>query len=224
MADQMKKLVTQIKRDEKEGVMFPLAYDDKGNKLFDLTLLSTGGNRNFNTGEIILRYQKSMAGSIMADFLMLGQSAVGSFALASSKTNLFGVAVSSWIDAIANVFNRFAVPRLFDMNSFRLEKLPQLVHGEVETIDLGELGDYISKMAGAGAPLFPDNELENVLRLAAGLPPISEERIEADRQREQERDENRRKMEIALAGGNPDDDDDENTDHDSDHDDDEEGE
>ena len=48
--DAIKQLVRNIKRDEQEGIVFPLAYDpDTGNLAYDLKLLSTGGRRQFDT-------------------------------------------------------------------------------------------------------------------------------------------------------------------------------
>jgi hypothetical protein len=45
-------------------------------------------------------------------------------------------------------------------------------HGDVETPDLDVLGEYVSRLAGAGMPLFPtdDGELERELLRAANLP------------------------------------------------------
>ncbi len=47
--------------------------------------------------------------------------------------------------------------------------------GEVDPPDLGELGEFITKMAGAGMTLFPDPDLEDFVRDAAKLPEKSEE-------------------------------------------------
>ena len=46
---------------------------------------------------------------------------------------------------------------------------PELVHGDIETQDLGKLGDYIQKMTGIGV-LQPDSGLEDFVRQQAGLP------------------------------------------------------
>ncbi len=108
--------------------------------------------------------------TVLADFILLGHEQVGSFSLASSKTHLFSVALGTWLNVIAAQFNRIAIPRLFALNSFRLEKLPKLVPGDIEVPNLTELGDYITKLAGAGMDLFPDEKLEDYLRKVANLP------------------------------------------------------
>jgi hypothetical protein len=109
--------------------------------------------------------------TVMADFILLGTATPnGSYALSSDKTKLFSTALGTWLDSIAATFNRYAIPRLFALNNFNVEKLPTLEHGDIESADLKELGEYISKLAGAGAPLFPNDELEDFLKKTAGLP------------------------------------------------------
>jgi hypothetical protein len=166
----MKKLVTNIRRDEQEGVIMPLVYDDDGSKLIDLTLLATGGSRQFDTNEIILRYDRGIAGAVLADFVMLGHETTGTFSLSKDKTSLFMLALNSLLDSIASVFNRHAIPRLFQVNGIEREAMPELVHGAVEKIELGALGNFLRELSQAGAGLFPDERLENTLRQMANLP------------------------------------------------------
>jgi len=177
----IKELVTKLRRDEMEGVVFPAEDLPDGKKTgYKLTLLSAGGNsrRNFDTNAIITRYDQRIAMTVMADFIMLGHEKVGSFALSSSKTELFSLAVGAILDSIEEVLNTYAVPRLFSLNSFQgLSGLPKLVHGDVETPDLKELGEYISALAGAGVNLFPDDQLENYLREAANFPKKNTEKM-----------------------------------------------
>lgn len=171
-------VVRNIRRDAKEGVIWPLAFDENNNKLYDLTLLSTGGRRQFDTSQIVTRYDQRIAMTVLEDFLLLGQQRVGSFALADSKTKLFATAIGSWLDAIVEIFNRFAIPRLFALNTFPDGPLPQLTHGDIETQDLEMLGKYLTDLTSAGASLFPNEELERFLLAEAGLPVAAEEQGE----------------------------------------------
>jgi len=173
-----KKLVTNVRRDEQEGLVLPSIFDENGNQLLKFELVTTGGKRNFDTSAIIQRFDQRMTMTVLADFILLGHEKVGSFALSSNKTDLFGAAIGSWLDMIAAVFNRYAVPRLFELNGFNLEELPELKHGDIETPNLGELGEYINKLSGAGIDLSGDLELENYLRNAASLPERTEEDFE----------------------------------------------
>ena len=167
---ELQRIVKNIRRDEQEGIIIPGDRDASGNLRYELQLLSAGGSRQFNTSEVVTRYDQRIAVTVLADFILLGTQTVGSFALSSSKTALFGVALGTFLDSIASVMNQFAVPRLFRVNGRNMSMLPKLKHGDVETPDLTELGDFIVKLAGAGMPLFPDEELENRLRTLAKLP------------------------------------------------------
>lgn len=171
-------IVKNLKRDQIEGVLFPLQYDQNGNKMVDLTLMSTGGKRQFDTDSIIGRYDQRIALTVLADFILLGHEKVGSFNLGVTKVDLFSAALGAWLDAIAEVMNLHAIPRLMKLNGVPPELWPTLQHADVQRIDLEVLGTFIERIARAGAPLFPDDRLENQLRLLANLPEIEEGRDE----------------------------------------------
>ena len=176
----LEQLLRNIRRDAKEGIIFPLSYDDKGNEIYKLQLLNTGGRREFNTNEIISRYDSRIAMSVLADFVLLGHEKVGSFALASSKTELFAVALGAWLDSITEILNRQAIPRLLALNTFAFDEPPKLAHGDIETIDMGQIAEYVSKLVGAGV-LTPETSLERHLRANAGLPEVDTEQLELER-------------------------------------------
>ena len=158
------RIVRSVRRDEREGIVL-------GNG-WKFTLTSTGGRRQFDTNQIIERYDTRMAMTVLADFVLLGHQAVGSFALSSDKTELFGVALGAFLDLICEVFNNQAIPRLIDINGEHFAGItdyPMLTHGDIETQDLSQLGEFVSKMVGIGA-ITPDESMEDYLRLAADLP------------------------------------------------------
>lgn len=166
-------IVTNIKRNEQEGVVFPVVFDDAGNRMFDLTLLSSGGSRQFDTDTVITRYDQRIAMTILSDFILLGHERVGSFSLGASKIDLWTMAVDSVAKSIAEVINQHAIPRLMRLNGFNDEDSPRIAYGEVSHVDLRELSEYISKLTAAGL-LMPDERLEEFLREVAGLPAAEE--------------------------------------------------
>lgn len=188
MFSMFKRMVTSIRNDEQAGVVMPLAYDDEGNKLYDLELLSTGGSRQFDTDAPITRYEQRMAMTILADFILLGHDKVGSYSLGISKVGIFRTALNAWAQSIAAVINRHAVPQLFRVNGWKLKALPEIVPSEIDPPNLSDLGDFIHKVSGAGMPLFPDEELENHLRDLAKLPEKTEEQVEAQVHEEERED------------------------------------
>jgi hypothetical protein len=162
-------VVTGLRRNEDEGALFPMAYDDNGNRMFELTLLSSGGSRQFDTGSIVARYDQRMAMTVLADFILLGHEKVGSYNLGSTKVDLFGAAIESWCRAIAGVFNSHAIPRLLRLNGMNSSKAPTVGFGSVGQIDVEAMVEAVAKMAQVGA-IIPDEMLENSLRTALGLP------------------------------------------------------
>lgn len=162
-------IVQNVKRNEQEGIVFPAAYDEQGNRVFDLQLLSASGGRQFDTGAVIQRYDQRIAMSLLSDFLLLGSDRVGSFALGTAKIDLWTLAVDSIAKTIAEVVNQFAIPRLLQLNAMRTDKLPYLTYGQVSSVELTEVADYVSKLVGVGA-IMPDPSLEEHLRQLGDLP------------------------------------------------------
>lgn len=195
---ELKNIVRNIRRDEQEGVILPLFFDGNGNKTLELTLLSSGGKRNFDTNAILGRYDQRIAMTMLADFILIGHEKVGSFALSSDKTNIFGTALGSWLDSTAEVANRHAIPRLFLLNGMPVDRLPKLVHGDIETPPLPEIADFISKLATAGMTLFPDLKTENRLRGFASLPELSQDEYDEREARLKEQQQAEQDAQMAL--------------------------
>jgi hypothetical protein len=175
--NEIKQIVRNIKRDEQEGIVFPMAFDDEGNLAYDLKLLSTGGSRQFDTSDIINRYDQRIAMSLLADFILLGHSEIGSKALSVSKIQLFTDSLDAWLYGIADVITKYGFSRLLKLNGINEELTPTLRYSPPRNIDLEGLSKFIQNLSGAGAMLFPDEGLESYLREVAGLPAESAEEI-----------------------------------------------
>lgn len=158
----IKDIIRNVRRNEQEGVVFPLVYDDKGNKLYEMELLSTGGKRNFDTTKIITRYDQRIAMVVLADFILLGHDKVGSFALSSDKTNLYATTLGAWLKSIADVFNRHALPRLFQINNMSLENLPTLVPGDIESKDIEKWTTAIERMVNSGMLIYNEESEKKI--------------------------------------------------------------
>lgn len=167
---QLRNIVTSIKRDEQEGILLPMAFDENKNPLYKLELLSTGGDRQINTNDVINRYDERIAMSMLADFILMGHQAVGSFALSTSKTGLFSTALDAILDVLAGEINLMGIPKLVLLNGYDLEMTPALMHGKIEAADLAKLGAFLKSLADAGMGVFPNIKLEKYLLEEAGLP------------------------------------------------------
>ncbi len=172
----LKDIVTKTKRDEQEGLLWPSDRDDQGNLLFDFKLVSSGGERAFDTSQIISRYAQEILMSVMSTWLALGQTAVGSRALGEPLLRVFHTALEALLDIVESVVNRHGVTRLFALNG-KTDNLPAVRHGEVSETDLAGLADFLLKTAQAGMPWFgvEGDNLEDQLRDMAGLEPPPED-------------------------------------------------
>jgi len=166
-------LVKSVRRDQQEGLVIPFGWEFK--------LLSTGGIRQFNTNEIINRYDQRIAITVLADIVMLGADKVGSFALADVKKSLLAASLEAQIQNIAEVFNKYAVPRLFRYNYFPgIKDYPRIVPGEVEVPGLKDLGDFLR---ATGMSITDDLPLTNYLRQIASMPLKREKDFKAEQRR-----------------------------------------
>lgn len=170
-------IVSGVRRDAKEGLVLP-----GGENGWKFELVSSGSRRQFDTNAIIERYDKRIATSVLADFVMLGQQQVGSFALADNKTKIFALAIGTYLDSICEVFNNQAIPRLIEINGDHFKGItdyPQMVHGDIDEPDLQQFATFVKDMVGSGI-IVPDETLEEEVRRVGHLP----EKVETNAPRE----------------------------------------
>ena len=170
MVNSIRQLVANVRRDRQEGIIWPQDYDPTTKQpQYEFTLLNSGGTRQFDTSNIITRYEQRMAMTVLADFILTGHDSTGSFALATSKSGMFQASLGAWLDIIKDTLNNYAVPRLFRLNGVE-GPYPTFEHDHVQQPSLADLATFVAALAGAGAQLFPDTELENHFRSLAQLP------------------------------------------------------
>lgn len=177
LLNKAEKLVRNIRRDEQEGIVLPHGWEIK--------LMTTGGRRQFDTNQIVNRYDQRIAMAALADFILLGHEKVGSFALSDSKTHLFSVALGSFLDIIADIVNTHAIPQLLRLNGEPVDNAPELVHGDIESADLTGVSDFVQKLSNAGLD-FTDPAMERHLRDVANFPERVEDDDEVGRKLEEE--------------------------------------
>lgn len=165
----LKDAVANIRRNELDGMILPAIWDDKGNRMLEFSLLSTGGTRQFDTNAIIGRYNNKIATSMLMDFMTLGHENVGSYALGTAKISMWQLVVESIAKSITSVVNRHAIPRLMRMNGWAPDRTPELVFGDVAQADLDVLANFLGTMIDKGV-IVPDETLEAYVRDLAHVP------------------------------------------------------
>lgn len=166
----LERFVTQVKLDERWGGLVPAEQTSEGKATgFKFKLMTTGGKRMIDTNSIVKRYETRMLMLFLAQFLVMGMDKVGSLALSSNMTDLFGTSLGTLMDIIASVFNRFAIRRRQALNGKPVELDPFIVHGDIEGPDLDMMAKYVQALAASGN-LSPSEPLERKLLEMAGLP------------------------------------------------------
>lgn len=181
MVAEYKRIVTNVRIDEQMGALLPSnTYQDADGKqsaipMYDFKLVTPQASKSAVDGDkSIERYKLDIMTSVLADFLQMGHSSRGTQSLAETKVDLFFQAIEGWLNSNADVMNDYLLPRLWRLNGFDFETMPRFQPDMPQRIDLDGLSNFVLRMSQAGAQLFPDEEVENYLRNAAGLPDITE--------------------------------------------------
>jgi len=174
MVDLFTKMVTNVRRDEQEGIVLPTAYDENGKELFSFSLLSSGGTRQIDIGSVIQRHDNRMALALQAEFILMGQTgSSGAYAMHADKTDMFMGAISTYLDIVENTLNLHAIPELCELNGLEMSDYPKLRHSPLERIDVSKMAAAIQQLSMSGMQLFPDEQLEAYIRKQMGWPEAS---------------------------------------------------
>lgn len=145
--------------------------------IYDVQYVVAPGRQAADMSPIIERIDKRILSTVLADWILLGQQATGSYSLSSDKTAMFAEGISAWLDILASTFNRQLLPRWWTYNGWDPAAMPSLIPGDLKEPALADLGMYIKNLAGSGMTLFPDPELEEHLRDRADLPQATPETL-----------------------------------------------
>ena len=162
--------IENFNSNEQAGLIRPRFIDpDTKADIFHFDLKTVNGSAVHDTNKVVDRYESKILMVFLADVLKLGQSSVGSFALADAKTNLLAMRIASILRQVVSVFNKDLIPHTFELNGWDDEELPQIVHGDLEELSLDELGKFVQRAVSVGA-MEVDKDLSRALRERIGIP------------------------------------------------------
>lgn len=182
--DSYKKIAVNARIDEQMGLLLPSDVwpNPSGGpstaKKFEFSLITPTGRPmgGFDFDKTIQRYNNMMMTAVLADFLTLGHEARGTQSLALSKVDMFFLAIEGFLNSTAAIYNRHALPKLWELNGFDYETMPQIEPDMAQRVDLDVLSNFVLRMAQAGMPLFPNEDLQNYILDAGGLPDVIDDR------------------------------------------------
>lgn len=169
--DTVKDIVTGVKVDEQQGILFPSDVDpDNGAKLFEFDLLAPQGRSKTDSLQYIRALSMDIASVMLAQFIGLGRDAVGSRALAEPQQELFQMALGALLDSIEEQFHRQATERLLAINGMEGGRI---VHGELRDVDTEAISQFMLRIAQAGFDWTAEREdpmsVPDELRQMVGL-------------------------------------------------------
>ena len=172
----LERILRDLKNNEQGYALLPSdPYTDNDGKptnmrLMDIELITANGTRAIDTDPVIRRYQHDIARSVMAEFMMLGGGATGSYALSKTKTDLFLRSMESYINSIVDTLNKQLVESLWKLNGFSWDVMPKLVAGDVAPHDLSALSSFLRNLNGADINVADQPETVQELMHIAELP------------------------------------------------------
>ena len=186
---EFERILRDLKKNEQGYALLPSdVYVDTDGKptnqrLIDVELITSNGSRDIDIDPIIKRYQHDIARSIMAEFLMLGSSSTGSYALSKTKTDLFLKSLESYIHTIYDVINKQLIEPLWRLNGLNFDLMPKIVPGDVAPHDLKELGSFLRNLNGANIDLADQMDIVDDLLSNAELPTLDRDIYAESRER-----------------------------------------
>jgi len=176
LRQQFERILRDLKNNEQGYALLPsdLYVDVDGKptnqRLMDIELITANGTRAINTDPVIQRYQHDIARSVMAEFMMLGGGATGSYALSKTKTDLFLRSMESYINSIVDTLNKQLVESIWRLNGLSWDIMPKLVAGDVAPHDLRELAVFLRNLNGASIDISNQGDTVAELLHVAELP------------------------------------------------------
>jgi hypothetical protein len=173
------KLGAQIRLGARMGIVFPAATFEDGTPTgYKIEFISPSSMGSLQIREAIRDYRKEIFTSLAMSFMLMGQNEHGSFALASSHTDISAMMVGSILKSLLDVVNKSGVARLMKYNGVSRQYWPEIQHGDFEKQSLEELSSFFVPMVREGL-ISRDPQLEAFLRDKSGAPPLAAGAVEA---------------------------------------------
>lgn len=159
-------LVQELRQDMNHGVVLP-------NTDWKLTLLGIEGRgTGIDTDKIIRRHEYRIASSMLSDLILIGADSTGSFSLAETKQSTLVGSLQTICNSIASILNDQAVPTLFALNNWNLEKFPSIV---VEDLRQPTASDVALILRSFKTDFTRNQKLFNYLLALIQAPQLTEE-------------------------------------------------
>jgi hypothetical protein len=172
--ENMKNIVRNLQQGSQAGVVLPSTVDSETRvPLFSLELLAADGKRGYDLTEIKEYYRGLIFIGMSADVLLLGNTNVGSFALAGVKNSLTGNAIESYLKKIMQVVNNDLVRQIYELNGWSTRRMAKVDYENLAEESLEEISKYFQRITSVG--MMPKTvDTVNYVLSTLGLEPLPE--------------------------------------------------
>jgi hypothetical protein len=130
--------------------------------------MKAGTNVIKSVKDMILHHDREITKSVLAQFLELGGTNSGSFALSANQSELFLLSLQAVSKHIQEVINEGAIKELVDLN-YNVTEYPKLEVGRIGTVDFEKISTALYRLA-LGGLIKADQPLEEYIRNMMELP------------------------------------------------------
>jgi hypothetical protein len=159
--DRAEDILAGVRAHERGYVVEPFGYK--------FSVAGMGQGRAMDLLPIIQHHDRMIAVSVLAPQLALGENPQGSFAMSKDQSGFFMLAERAVAAQIAEIHNRYLIPKWVNFNYAGVTRYPKLEFGAIETRDVAELINALVPAVNAGL-VTADDRLEAWIRDTAGLP------------------------------------------------------
>jgi len=139
------------------------------NRLFDVELMRGDGGPHEEVAAAIERLNREIARVLGVEHLLLGADSKGSHALATDKTQSFGLIVESTLTELRETFRKDILEPLWRLNGWDRATMPTFRTETVQYRDIEQITGALRDLAQAGSPIAPGDEVANDVRALLGL-------------------------------------------------------
>lgn len=140
-----------------------------GTPLWSVELLKGDGGPHSEVAAAIERLNREMARVLGVEQLLLGSDSKGSHALATDKTQSFGMIVDSTLVEMREQFHKDILGPIWELNGWPKELKPKFKTESIQYRDVAQIVQALEGLAKSGAPLSPNDPAINEVRDQVGL-------------------------------------------------------
>lgn len=158
-------IVKNLRANEKAYVVYPEGYE--------IGFLDMHGKSTRDPKSSIEYHNRQIALNVLAQFLMLGATDTGSFALSEDQSSFFYDSLQSVAKNVSDVINKYAIPQLIEFNWPGTKEYPKLKYDDIGAIDKAKFATMLNTLVGTNL-IKVDDDMDRYIRQELDFPEKSE--------------------------------------------------